>query len=269
MPGKGEFARLKPVPLFTLRRGPSICYGSRCMNGVLPLEFAGVSHWAALAVLLAAGLCIMELGQSYKKAVRNRTTFWLGIACLFSLVPDLAAILADEPEKSWAGMLPLHFCSVMQVFCALSLWIPSRLLRSIVYYCVLCATLQGLITPSVSHDFPSWTYFAFFLSHGVTVITALYLPLALEWKPARWDFLWALLFANVYLAVIHPVNMLLGTNYGFTVATPAGGSVLDLLGPWPWYLLWMQIPALVLMYLLTLPFRHYPKGRTGSSLFHP
>lgn len=69
-------------------------------------------------------------------------------------------------------------------------------------------------------------------------------------------------------AAVHPVNMLLETNYGFTVATPAGGSVLDLFGPWPWYLLWMQIPALVLMYLLTLPFRHYPRGRTGSSLFH-
>ena len=150
------------------------------MNGVPPLEFAGVSHWAALAVLLAAGACILELGQSYKKTVRNRTTFWLGAACLFSLVPDLAAMLADEPEKNWTWMLPLHFCSVMQVVCALSLWIPSRRLRSVAYYCVLCATLQGLVTPSVAHDFPSWTYFAFFLSHGVTVITALYLPLALE-----------------------------------------------------------------------------------------
>ena len=144
------------------------------MNGVPPLEFAGVSHWAALAALLAAGTCILELGQSYKKTVRNRTTFWLGAACLFSLVPDLAAMLADEPEKNWTWMLPLHFCSVMQVVCALSLWIPSRRLRSVAYYCVLCATLQGLVTPSVAHDFPSWTYVAFFLSHGVTVITALY-----------------------------------------------------------------------------------------------
>ena len=72
-------------------------------------EFAGVSHWAALAALLAAGTCILELGQSYKKTVRNRTTFWLGAACLFSLVPDLAAMLADEPEKNWTWMLPPAF----------------------------------------------------------------------------------------------------------------------------------------------------------------
>lgn len=41
------------------------------------------------------------------------------------------------------------------------------------------------------------------------------------------------LLANAYLVAIHPVNMLLGTNYGFTVATPAGGSVLDFLGHGP------------------------------------
>lgn len=239
------------------------------MNHVPPLEFAGVSHWAALAVLLVAGICVLELGQSHKRLTRWRTTFWLGIACLFSLAPDLIALLIDEPEKHWTGMLPLHFCSVMQLACALSLWVPSRVLRSIVYYCVLSATFQGLVTPSVPHDFPSWTYFAFFLSHGLTVMAALYLPLALKWKPARWDLFWALLFGNLYLVVVHPVNMLLGTNYGFTIATPHAGSVLDFLGPWPWYLLFMQIPALILMYLLTVPFGHYPKGNRGTSLRRP
>ena len=48
------------------------------MNSLPPLEFGGVSHWTALAVLLVAGLCIVELGQSYKKSVRNRTAFWAG-----------------------------------------------------------------------------------------------------------------------------------------------------------------------------------------------
>ena len=57
---------------------------------------------------------------------------------------------------------PLHFCSVMQVVCALSLWIPSRRLRSVAYYCVLCATLQGLVTPSVAHDFPLMDVFCLF-----------------------------------------------------------------------------------------------------------
>lgn len=175
-------------------------------------------------------------------------------------------MLADEPEKNWTWMLPLHFCSVMQVVCALSLWIPSRRLRSVAYYCVLCATLQGLVTPSVAHDFPSWTYFAFFLSHGVTVITALYLPLALEWKPARWDFLWAFCWRMRTWWPFIPSTCSWEPITGLPWPLPPEGPCWTS-RPWPWYLLWMQVPALALMYLLTLPFRRYPRGRTGSSLF--
>lgn len=153
------------------------------------------------------------MGQSYKKIIRDRTTFWLGMACLLSLVTDLIASLADAPEEIWTERLPLHFCSVMQVICALSLWIPSRPLRSVAYYCVLCATMQGLITPSVSHDFPTWTYFSFFLSHGVTVITAFYLPLALGWKTGTVGFFMGVfdrkhLFSNCSSSQYHDGNEL-------------------------------------------------------------
>ena len=68
-------------------------------------------------------------------------------------------------------------------------------------------------------------------SHGVTVITALYLPLALEWKPARWDFLWALLLANVYLAAVDEQEVYkrqeMGAELGSYVEYPA--SKKDLL----------------------------------------
>lgn len=235
------------------------------MNAMPPLEFAGASHWAALAVVLAAGVVFVECGQSYRRSTRERATFWLVFVCLASLAVDFFAMQIDEPEQGWPSMLPFHFCSVMQLVCALALWLPARRLRAIAYYGVLCATLQGLVTPSVAHDFPSWTYIAFFLSHGITVIAALYLPVALHWKPARRDFLWVLLFGNLYLAAAHAANVALGTNYGFTEAVPVAGSVLDMLGPWPWYLLWMQAPALLLMWLLTLPFRRYPHGRTGAA----
>jgi uncharacterized membrane protein YwaF len=33
------------------------------------------------------------------------------------------------------------------------------------------------------------------------------------------------------------INQALGTNYGYLSRKPAGGSFLDLLGEWPWYLL--------------------------------
>jgi hypothetical integral membrane protein (TIGR02206 family) len=51
------------------------------------------------------------------------------------------------------------------------------------------------------------------------------------------------------------VNLLTGSNYGFLRSNPALASLLDLLGPWPWYILWLEVLAVLLFTLLYLPFR--------------
>jgi len=36
---------------------------------------------------------------------------------------------------------------------------------------------------------------------------------------------------------MYTFNEIAGTNYGFLNAKPSTGSILNLLGPWPWYVL--------------------------------
>ena len=49
------------------------------------------------------------------------------------------------------------------------------------------------------------------------------------------------------------VNHLLGTNFGFASRPPDNPSLIDHLGPWPWYLFSMQALAIILFYLLAIP----------------
>ena len=65
----------------------------------------------------------------------------------------------------------------------------------------------------------------------------------------------SLLLMDAYLLCIHPVNLLLDTNYGFTMESPVPGCILDYAGPAPWYYLLLQIPAFALFSLLRLPVR--------------
>jgi uncharacterized membrane protein YwaF len=56
------------------------------------------------------------------------------------------------------------------------------------------------------------------------------------------------------MIVIHFINLAIGSNYLFTVGKPPTESLLDLLGPWPLYLLSMEAIGFALFFLLYLPF---------------
>ena len=49
------------------------------------------------------------------------------------------------------------------------------------------------------------------------------------------------------------VNKVLGTNFGFASRPPDNPSLIDHLGPWPWYLFSMQAIAVCIFLLLALP----------------
>jgi uncharacterized membrane protein YwaF len=57
------------------------------------------------------------------------------------------------------------------------------------------------------------------------------------------------------------VNTWLGTNFGFAARKPVNPSLLDHMGPWPIYLIWIEVLGLVLFFLLSLPVL----GRKGAA----
>jgi hypothetical integral membrane protein (TIGR02206 family) len=63
----------------------------------------------------------------------------------------------------------------------------------------------------------------------------------------------AVVVTTCWAAAMLAFNELAGTNYGFLNAKPAPGSVLDLLGPWPWYLLAEVALVFSLWALMTWP----------------
>ncbi|HQW26692.1 MAG TPA: hypothetical protein PLV75_12055, partial [Saprospiraceae bacterium] len=54
------------------------------------------------------------------------------------------------------------------------------------------------------------------------------------------------------------INQILSSNYGYTMQKPPGASILDLMGPWPWYILWGEFLMVFLYLLLLAPFLLWP-----------
>ncbi len=231
-------------------------------------QFLGIHHIGALIAIILLGSSLIWFEQK-SRTYRHKKTWayllaWLNIA---SLVIALISAIITRPDDNWVTWLPLHFCSFMQILCVLSIFTNKAWIRAACFYGVLTASLQGLITPDLRAVFPSLRYIDFFMSHGLTVITAFYLPLALQWRPRKYDYLLAQGIGVIYLLFSLIINVFLGTNYGFTMQAPASGSILDYLGPWPWYILTMQIPIFIALKLLSLIFIK-SKPRLGITFNH-
>ena len=174
-----------------------------------------------------------------------------------------AAWLSLAADKSLDNIIPFHLCDIAAITGAFALLTRRPLLAALTYFWGLAATMQGLLTPAITVGFPHWPFVMFFVHHFVIVGTALYLPIVEGWRPKTpfWKspvevYLWSL----AYLAFAMTVNRILGTNFGFAAGPPPNPSLIDHLGPWPWYLVSMSAIAFVLYLLLALPFAGRERG---------
>jgi hypothetical integral membrane protein (TIGR02206 family) len=222
-----------------------------------PEEFSifGPSHIGALLVLLVAGFGLIRHSQTNpgSRSVRVCEFVLIGFLLLSLFFKAISQSLAGQFEIGSA--LPLHYCDVAAMLGVAALVTHRQRFCELVYLFGLAGTAQALITPSLNFDFPSATYFVFFAGHGAIVVTALYGVLGLKKAPLPGAVKRAMLASTAYALLVGVINALLGTNYGFVCAKPPTVSLMDALGPWPWYVLALWLIALCIYTVLYLPFR--------------
>lgn len=214
------------------------------------------AHFITLAIGFAvtAGLIIFA-----KRSGKNQriVTAILAFLCLASYPFALFA---------WRGypvaldnVLPLHLCDFAAIVAGFALFTRKPILLTLTYFWGIAATTQALLTPAISHGPPSLPYIHFFVQHFAIVAAALYIPIVLKWRPEMPWWKSPLIVFGVsicYQVAALLINTLLKTNFAFASRPPDNPSLIDHLGPWPFYLFAMQALALVLYLLLALPFRN-------------
>ncbi|MFQ5577227.1 MAG: TIGR02206 family membrane protein [Anaerolineae bacterium] len=229
-----------------------------------PFELFGAAHLAALAVVALLTLYLLHFRRWAGEPARR--AFRYGLA---------AVLLVDEAVWHWwhwaigrwtvQELLPLHLCSLFVFLCAIMLLNKSYAIFEFAYFLGIGGAMQALITPDAGiYGFPHFRFFQVFVSHGGIVIAAVYMTLVEGYRPTWKSLGRVAVGANLYMLAIGVVNYFLGSNYLFIARKPYTPSLLDVLGPWPWYILSMEGIGLALCLLLYLPF--YLKDRKTSVL---
>lgn len=218
-------------------------------------ELFSTHHLAAVGIGTAITLALIALGRSGPQG----KTLSTGILAFLNLAayPMVQLAWQGYANPGIENLYPLQLCDFAAMIAGFALLTRKKLLCELTYYWGLAATLQGLITPAIQITYPAGPFLVFFIQHFAIVAAALYLPLADGWRPDRplWRSpLRALLWANAYILFALAVNNLLNANFGFASRKPVNPSLLDHLGPWPWYLVALQGIALLFFLILSLPF---------------
>jgi hypothetical integral membrane protein (TIGR02206 family) len=150
--------------------------------------------------------------------------------------------------------LPLHLTDVVTVVAVLALWTARPLLVELTWFWALTASLQAVLTPDLGADFPELVYWTFFITHAGAVVAAVQLVIGRGITPRPGAVGRAFLATLVVAAAAGIANLLTGGNYMWLREKPDTASLLDVMGPWPWYVLSAAALALVLFTLLALPF---------------
>jgi hypothetical integral membrane protein (TIGR02206 family) len=216
--------------------------------------FSAMHGWSVAAGF--AGIAVLLLFAKRSAVGERVARALLAFLCLAAFGYSQAAWSTVDSHPDLDSALPLHLCDIAAFIAGFALITGRRLPCLLTYFWGLAATIQALLTPAITVGFPHPAYVAFFVHHFAIVGAALYLPLVAGWRSGRpwWRGpLIAMLWINGYLLLSIAANAALGTNFGFTARKPVNPSLLDHLGPWPVYLLWMEVLAAVLFSLLALP----------------
>ena len=161
--------------------------------------------------------------------------------------------------------LPLELCSISLVLAIFLLWTGNKHLYNFVFFAGIGGALQALATPVLDLSFPHFRYFHFFYTHAGIILIALYFTWMKGFRPTFKGIIKAMIMLNGVAAVVYVVNLLTNGNYMFLRVKPMTGSLLDYLGPYPWYILSLEGVSFFVFVLLWALFKR-PKHHSDLRL---
>ncbi|MFV8827909.1 TIGR02206 family membrane protein [Alkalihalobacterium sp. APHAB7] len=161
--------------------------------------------------------------------------------------------------------LPLQLCTISIYLSSFMLITCSYRIFEVLYFFGIGGALQALITPELFYTFPHYRFLHFFIAHIAIILAILYMIWVLNytvtWKSAVRSFI----FLNSLAFIAFWINYFTGANYMFLARKPDNPSILDWLGPYPWYILSLEVIVILMFTLLYLPFLLKSKLQKSSS----
>ncbi|HSU80012.1 MAG TPA: TIGR02206 family membrane protein [Candidatus Angelobacter sp.] len=213
------------------------------------------AHLLTIGIILV--VCVLIFVFRGKIEEKGSRTFFRFFFAILLIVTDTWQQLWLVHENAWRmkTALPLQLSDLVVIVAILMLLFKSHHLFQFVYYAGLGSSIQAILTPDLNRfSFPHFQYIEFFVSHGGVILACLLMIAAFHCRPTVASIWVTFLIVNLYGALVFFFNKSLNANYLYIMKKPESTSLLNFLGPWPWYLISLDIAMIISFYILYLPF---------------
>ncbi|NTW97157.1 MAG: TIGR02206 family membrane protein [Oscillochloris sp.] len=221
-----------------------------------PFVLFSPQHLLGIAAVIVAAVAVALAAARLPARPRAALRWGLAAFCVANWLGWDAWQLANG-VWSPAYSLPLQLCTLSVPVAALMLATRSRRIFEPLYFWCFAGATQALITPDLQaagYSFPHFRYWIFFTSHGSIYLAVAFAVAAWGFRPTWGSLPRAFLITNLLMALVGLVNWLTGGNYMFIARKPEYPTLIDALGPWPWYIIGLELIGLVAFTLVYLPY---------------
>jgi len=203
----------------------------------------GVAHLLPVLLLILIVVSFQFLKSSAVSSINQKRLGHVLAWILCVNFPFFVLLQVLDGSISWATALPLYPCPLASLLAPILMRTENKTLFNVMFYWVFSGTLQAVMTPEIKYTFPHYEYFYFWICHAGLLVFLSYTLVIQDAEPKAKGVVTAFAWFNVFIAISALVNMFTGSNYYYLKSKPAVPTLIDHLGPWPWYILGVEAVA--------------------------
>ena len=190
------------------------------------------------------------LARFLNRRQKIQVTYLIGVIMIIDFITENGGYIMSG---TWDVQynLPIQLCGISSLICCVLPFIKKKdKLFQFVYYTGVIGGIMAILTPQMNYFDGSLRYYLnYYVSHSLIIALPVFMFLHLDLKLPKFSWFKIWIHLNILMAIIMPINFLLGSNYMYVNAPPEVSNPL-VIGEWPYYLLIWEPLVMIIAYLI-------------------